>query len=36
MPFGSLQRIDDEDDDDDDEDDDDDDQGFGRTYLTLL
>lgn len=29
MPFGSLQRIDDEDDDDDD-------QGFGRTYLTLL
>lgn len=31
MPFGSLQRIDDEDDDDDD-----DDQGFGRTYLTLL
>lgn len=30
MPFGSLQRIDDEDDDDDD------DQGFGRTYLTLL
>lgn len=32
MPFGSLQRIDEDDDDDDD----DDDQGFGRTYLTLL
>lgn len=31
MPFGSLQRIDEDDDDDDD-----DDQGFGRTYLTLL
>lgn len=30
MPFGSLQRIDEDDDDDDD------DQGFGRTYLTLL